>query len=94
MLTVQIEHPIRDYKAWKVAFDQDPAQRQASGVRGYRVSRPLDAEWYVIIDLDFDDRGAAEAFVAKMRTIWNQVEGSIMTGPQVRIMECMEKHDY
>ena len=55
MLTVQIEHPIRDYQAWKAAFDRDPAQRHASGVRRYRISRPLGDDLYVIIELDFDE---------------------------------------
>lgn len=94
MLTVQIEHPIRDYKAWKTAFDRDPAQRQASGVRRYRVSRPLDDELYVVIELDFDERAAAEAFVVKMRAIWKQVEGTIIVSPQVRIVDCVEQHEY
>jgi hypothetical protein len=94
MLTVQIEHQIGDYKSWKAVFDRDPAQRQASGVRRYRVSRPLDDDLYVIVDLDFDDRDAAEAFVMKMRGIWKQVEGSLMAGPQVRIVDCLEQHEY
>ena len=94
MLTVQIEHPIRDYQAWKAAFDRDPAQRHASGVRRYRISRPLGDDLYVIIELDFDERDAAEKFVVTMRSIWKQVEGTIMVGPQVRIVDCVEQHDY
>ena len=33
MPVVQIEHPIRDFEIWKTAFDHDPVQREASGVR-------------------------------------------------------------
>lgn len=94
MLTVQIEHPVPDYDGWKAAFDRDPAGREASGVRRYRVSRPVDDERYVIIELDFDAQPTAEAFVAKMRGIWQQVEGTVMTGPQVRIVACVEEHAY
>lgn len=94
MPTVQIEHPIRDFDAWKDAFDRDPAGRAASGVQRYRVYRPVDDAHYVIVELDFDARGAAEAFVTTMRGIWGQVEGTLITGPQVRIVECVEQHAY
>jgi hypothetical protein len=94
MLTVQIEHPVRDYDGWKAAFDRDPAGREASGVRRYRVYRPVDDPLYVIIELDFDARERADAFVTTMHAIWRQVEGAIMTGPRVRIVDCVEQHEY
>ncbi len=94
MLTVQIEHAIRDYDGWKAAFDRDPAGREASGVRSYRVCRPVEDPHYVIIELDFDDREAAEAFVTAMRAIWPEVQGTLIAGPQVRIVECVEQHKY
>ncbi|HEX9483574.1 MAG TPA: hypothetical protein VF929_03300 [Gemmatimonadaceae bacterium] len=94
MLTVQIEHPIKDYDGWRSAFDRDPAQREASGVRRYRVNRPLDDPHYVMIELDFDTRDGAEAFVAKMRGIWQQVDGTLVTGPRARVVDCIEEHVY
>jgi hypothetical protein len=94
MWSVQIEHPIPDYDRWRAAFDRDPANREASGVRRYRVSRPVDDPNYVIVELDFDDRETAEAFVAKMRGIWKQVEGTVMTGPKARIVESVDEHFY
>lgn len=90
MPTVQIEHAVPDFGAWKAAFDRDPAGRAASGVRRYRIYRPLGDEHYAIVELDFDDVPAAEAFVARMRAIWRQVEGDVMTGPQVRVVACIE----
>jgi hypothetical protein len=33
MTTLQIEHGVRDYDAWKQAFDSDPVGREAGGVR-------------------------------------------------------------
>ncbi len=41
MFTLRIEHQIRDFDAWKAAFDRDPARRQKSGVCRYRVFRPV-----------------------------------------------------
>ena len=54
MPTLHIEHAISDFGVWKNAFEADPARREESGVRRYRVFRPLDDPRYVAIDLDFD----------------------------------------
>ncbi|HEY4954058.1 MAG TPA: hypothetical protein VII02_04155 [Gemmatimonadaceae bacterium] len=94
MYKIQIEHPIRDFDAWKVAFDRDPAGRMASGVRRYDILRPVDDPNFVIVDVDFDTREAAETFVTKIRGIWQRVEGTVMTSPRVRIVECVERHEY
>jgi hypothetical protein len=94
MHTVQIEHPVRDFDGWKLAFDRDPARREASGVRCYRIFRPVDDSHFVCIDLDFDTRAAAETFVTVMQPIWQRVEGTVITGPRVRIVECVERHEY
>ena len=54
MYILRIEHPIISYEGWKKAFDSDPADRQKSGVRRYRVMRPIDDANYIMIDLEFD----------------------------------------
>ena len=94
MVTVQIEHQIRDYASWRAAFDRDPAGRQSAGVRRYRVYRPLGDPNYVIVDLDFDTADAAERFVAVMRGIWQRVDGTLIDGPRARIVECVDQHAY
>lgn len=94
MPTVQIEHAVRDFEGWKSAFDRDPARREASGVLRYRIARPVDDPRYVAVELDFDTREAAEAFVATMRGIWHRVEGTVMTDPRVRIVEWIETRTY
>ena len=90
MYTVQIEHAIRDFDGWKAAFDRDPAGRATSGVRCYRICRPIDDPHFVSIDLDFDTQDAAAQFVATMRGIWQRVEGTVMMNPRVRINDCVE----
>ena len=94
MVTVQIEHPIRDYAKWRAVFDRDPAGRKASGVRRYRVYRPVDDTNYVMVDLDFDTTATAERFVAVMRGLWQRVEGTLIDAPRARIVECIEEHTY
>jgi hypothetical protein len=75
MYTLMIEHPVGDFETWKAAFERDPIGRKQSGVRRYRVFRPIDDPKYVIIDLDFDGAAEAEAFLESLRSkIWSRAD--------------------
>jgi hypothetical protein len=92
MVTLRIEHMVPDFQAWKKAFDSDPLQRQKSGVRRYRVSRPVDDAKYVTMDLDFDDTVQAEALLGRLREMWRKV--TVMREPQARILESVDSTEY
>jgi hypothetical protein len=96
MTILHIEHPIRDFDTWKRAFESDPAGRERSGVRRYRVMRPIDDPHYVMVDLEFDSSMVAEAFLAVMREVWRSpTAASALTGsPQTRIVEVVESKEY
>lgn len=94
MYMLRIEHPISDFDGWKKAFDSDPVGREKSGVRRYRILRPLDDANYVMIDLEFDTVSQAEALLAAMRVVWGRVQGKIMMNPQARIVEAVETKEY
>lgn len=94
MYILQIEHPVPNYAGWKQAFDSDPVGREKMGVRRYRILRPLDNPNYVMIDLEFDTAGQAEALLAAMRVVWGRVEGTIMLDPRSRIVEAVETREY
>ena len=94
MYTVRIEHPVVDFAHWKKAFDADPAKRQQSGVQRYRICRAMDDSKYVTVDLDFDGLASADAFVSRMRSIWKQVDGALITGPRARVFEAVEEKAY
>lgn len=94
MIILHIEHEIPDFDTWKKAFDSDPVGREKSGVRRYQVLRPIDDPNYVMIDLEFDTIGQAEALLAALRTVWGRVEGTIMMNPQARIVEAVETKEY
>src|SRR5688500_1493597 len=70
VVIVQIEHPVANFTMWKAAFDSDPIDRKASGVRRYRILRPIDDPNYVAVDLEFDDRRQAEAFRGALENLW------------------------
>lgn len=95
MHILRIEHPVADFNAWKAAFDRDPIGRQQSGVRRYRVMRPVDDPHYVLVDLEFDDFGGAEAVQAALRDMWRRAQAEGLIGsPQARIVETTESKEY
>ena len=93
LFILRIEHPVTTYEGWKNAFDGDPAGREKSGVRRYRILRPIDDPKYVMIDLEFDTAAHAEALLAAMRKVWGRVQGAIITDPKARIVEAVETKD-
>jgi len=93
MHILRIEHPVPDFDAWKKAFDSDPVARKHSGVRRYRVIRPVDDPKYVMVDLEFDSSGEAEAMLLALRKLWRQVEGRVMASPQARVVEVVESRE-
>jgi hypothetical protein len=90
MPILRIEHRVPDYEGWKQAFDSDPADRKGSGVKRYRIMRSIDDPQQVLIDLEFDTAGQAEALLESMRKIWNQIQGRVIFEPRASIVEVVE----
>ena len=91
---LRIQHPVPDFDGWKKAFDRDPVGRQKSGVRRYQILRAVDDPNFVMIDLEFDSAAQAEALLAAMRVVWGEVQGTIMTNPEARIVEAVESRQF
>jgi hypothetical protein len=89
MHILRVEHPVPNYDTWKAVFDNDPIDREGSGVRRYRIPRATDDPNYVMIDLEFDGAREAEAFHAVPRDLWERVD--VMHNPQARIAEVVER---
>ena len=94
MHVLRIEHPVMQFEGWKQAFDSDPVNREESGVRTYRILRPVDDPRYVMIDLAFDGESEAESMLASLRELWSRVEGTVIDRPQARIVEVIESKAY
>jgi hypothetical protein len=94
MPVLRIEHDVPDFDGWKEAFDSDPVDRKGSGVRRYGVFRSLEDPNHVMIDLEFDSTGEAEALLATMRNVWRRVEGRVMNNPQASIVELVDRKNY
>jgi hypothetical protein len=94
MPILQIEHKVPNFDGWKKAFDSDPINRKKSGVRRYHIFQPTDDPNYVILNLEFDHIDEAEAALAALRNIWNQIEGTVMVGPKTKILNILESKEY
>jgi hypothetical protein len=76
MTTVHIENTVQDFDTWRVNFDKYERFRAEQGVQSYRVSRSVTEPDEVLIDLEFCDETAAQAFLPKLE--------QIMSSPQAR----------
>lgn len=95
MPILHIDHKVRDFKAWKEAFDSDPAGREQGGVRRYQVFRSVDDPNYVMIDLEFDSTKEAEAFQASLHELWGRVADKLgLENAQARIIEKVESKQF
>ena len=94
MPILQIEHKVRDFDRWKEAFDSDPVGREQGGVRRYRIARLADDPNHALIELEFDDRGAAETFRGRLQELWSRRADELgLEGPQARIIETVEARE-
>ena len=91
MYILRIEHGVPDFDMWKQTFDTDPLGRRDGGVVRYRILRPVDDAGHVLIDLEFDSAGEAEAFHDRLRELWDGVD--VMRDPTARVVEVVESED-
>lgn len=87
-------HTVSDYAEWKRLFDSDPLGREASGVRGYSLERPVGDDSLVVGHLEFDSLGEAEMFAGRLQEIWSGSAGTVVSGAGYTISEVLERRDF
>jgi hypothetical protein len=93
MVIVRIEHSVPSFEKWKEAFERDPVDRKGAGVRQYQILRAVDDPNFVLIDLEFDEMGAAETFVRTLQGLWSGPGKDVMKNPRARIVEVLESKE-
>jgi hypothetical protein len=93
MPTLRIEHQVPSFEGWKKVFDSDPINRKQSGVKSYRIYRPTDDMNMAIVELDFGNMEELESALKALRDLWNKVQGTVIIGPQIRILDITESKD-
>lgn len=90
MTTLHIEHAITDFAEWVGAFSRFDEARQTAGVRHARVQQPVDDAKFVVVDLDFDTRDEATAFLHFLESVvWNNPANSpaLAGAPRALVLE-------
>jgi hypothetical protein len=90
MALLRIQHAVQSFEAWKRAFDNDPMDRRASGVRRYHVYRATAVPNFVMIDLEFDSAPEAERLLEKLKRLWAGPGGAVMQNPAAWVVETVE----
>jgi hypothetical protein len=75
-----IRHKVKDYAAWRKAYDAFGPERAALGVTGHRVFRSVDEPNDITVWHDFPTAQAAKAFASseRLKAVMHQagVEGT------------------
>jgi hypothetical protein len=93
--TLVIEFATVDYPSFYELWEEDRTGRAALGVRGYRIFRPLDDEFWVILHYEVDDVETAEKVIAALRNMFEAGPlGKIIFRPEFRVCEEVEAGSY
>lgn len=90
MPILHIQHAVPNFDGWKRAFESDPMDRKASGVRRYQVHRGVTDPNFVMIDLEFETLAEAEKLLERLRHLWAGPGGAVMRNPEAWIIETVE----
>jgi hypothetical protein len=90
MIILRIQHSVPNFDGWKRAFDGDPVNRKAAGVRRYQICRSVVDPNFVIIDLEFDSAPEAERLLEKLRNLWAGPGAAAMRNPEAWSVETIE----
>ena len=92
MTTLHIENTLHDFDSWKTAFDKYDRVRADNGVRSYKIHRRTDDPQQIVIDLEFDDRAAAESFTQVLAKIWSspQSQDELVSHSEPVLLELVE----
>ncbi|MBK8494839.1 MAG: hypothetical protein IPL50_07310 [Chitinophagaceae bacterium] len=93
MYILQIEHEVPNYDGWKKAFDSDPINRKESGVKSYRIYRPIANANLVIVELDFENIDQLNTTLQALQDLWNKVQGTVIAKAKTKILEIVESKE-
>lgn len=80
---MEINHTVKDYAKWKVAFDTDSVARKASGLQFIVIGRGLDKPGNVTIALSATDVQKAKAFAADPRLKDVMEKNGVISKPDI-----------
>ena len=97
MTTLRIEHAIHSYETWEKAFDSFAEMRAKAGVRSFAIRQPVDDPKYLMLDMEFDNVGRAEAFAEFLhKRVWSSPASSpgLAGAAHTRILDLRRSEEY
>jgi quinol monooxygenase YgiN len=86
MIHVMIKHKVKDFGAWKTAFDNFAGTRKSSGEQSYRVLHPTNDANDLTLIFGWDSTRNAEAFLASPELKSAMGRAGVVEEPQVVFM--------
>ena len=82
-----VHHSVRDYAAWKPAYDAHEAARRAAGLTNGRVFRSTEDPNDILILFDTSDRRRAEEFGGSEDLKLAMQNSGVIGQPKIRVAD-------
>jgi hypothetical protein len=93
MALVIVRHKVKDYVAWKNAFDAHASARGAAGLSNTRLYRSVDDPSEVVILFDTDDIAKAQQFIGSPELKSAMTEAGVIDNPDVFLLNAASEPD-
>ena len=94
MISIIVQHEVRDYDSWRVVFDEHEAVRRRHGATGHELYRNLDNPNDVTIVNHFPSREQADAFASDPSLPEAMKRGGVVSEARVTFVSEAEVVDY
>lgn len=93
-MDIIVQHTVRDYDAWKPAFEEHESERAKYGCRGHTIYRDPDSPNDVTIFMSWDSRERAEEFMRSDSLREAMEKGGVISEPKATWLEEQETCSY
>ena len=84
-----IKHKVKDFAAWKVAYDAHDSVRLANGLHSYVIGRGMDDSMMVIVAMKIDNLDKAKAFAKDASLKERMQKGGVVGAPEISFIHVM-----
>lgn len=78
-----IKHKVKDFAAWKVAYDSHDSVRLANGIHSYVIGRGMDDSMMVLVAMKIDNLDQAKAFAKDPSLKERMQKGGVVGAPEI-----------
>jgi hypothetical protein len=93
MALVIVRQKVKDFAAWKNAFDAHASARGTAGLSNTRLFRSVDDPSEVVILFDTDDIGKAQQFISSPELKSAMEAAGVVDNPDVLILNAASEPD-